>query len=92
MSSSHDTAGTPAAPTPPHRMIRSWPSLIIGLVVPTVALLGGVAVFGSIDAVILGFPVVFAWVFFCFLLTTACLWTSWHFFDRHHHLDEEATR
>lgn len=72
-------------------MIRSWPSLLIGLVVPTVAIIGGVLLLGQVDVVMLGFPVVFVWMFFCFLLTSLCLWISWHFFDRDHHPDERPS-
>ncbi len=63
-------------------MIRSWPSLVIGLVIPVIAIVGGVLVLGPIHAEVLGFPLVFFWMFCCFPLTTLCLWISWHFFDR----------
>ncbi len=72
-------------------MIRSWPSVTIGFVIPTVAILGGVLTLGRIHAVLFGFPVVFLWIFLCFPLTTLCLWVSWRFFDRSHYPDEEKT-
>lgn len=62
-------------------MIRSWPSLLIGLGIPAIAIVGGVLVLGPIHAVAFGFPLVFFWMFCCFPLTTLCLWVSWHFFD-----------
>lgn len=70
-------------------MIRSWPSLLIGLGIPAAALFVGIPVFGSVDATVLGFPLVFFWLFCCFPLTTVCLWISWHFFDRDHHREQQ---
>jgi hypothetical protein len=66
-------------------MIRSWPSLLIGLGIPAVAILGGVLTLGHSTAEVCGFPVVFFWMFCCFPLTTLCLWVSWRFFDRPHY-------
>lgn len=69
-------------------MIRSWPSLLVGLGIPVVAVLGGVLALGPIPVTVLGFPLVFFWMFCCFPLTTACLWTAWWFFDRHEYREE----
>lgn len=70
-------------------MIRSWPSLLIGLCTPVVLTLGGVLALGSSTTVVLGFPLVFVWVFCCCPVTTICLWVSWHFFDSPHYTDRE---
>ncbi|WP_037366905.1 DUF3311 domain-containing protein [Amycolatopsis orientalis] len=66
-------------------MIRSWPSLCIGLGIPAVAILGGIPLVAGSPATVAGFPLVFFWMFLCFPLTTLCLWISWRFFDRRHY-------
>lgn len=66
-------------------MIRSWPSLLIGLGIPAVLVLGGVLALGHSAAVVFGFPLVFVWVFCCCPITTLCLWVSWRFFDSPHY-------
>ncbi|MGH3436211.1 MAG: DUF3311 domain-containing protein [Sciscionella sp.] len=71
-------------------MIRSWRSLLVGFGIPTVAILGGVLVLGHLSATVLGFPVVFFWMFCCFPLTTLCLWLAWHFFDRDHYQEVDS--
>ena len=73
-------------------MIRSWPCLVIGLVIPAVAILGGIAVIGPLSWTLFGIPAVFSWMFLCFPLTSLCLWISWHFYDRHDHHVEETQR
>jgi hypothetical protein len=55
-----------------------------------VAILGGVLGFGHSAAEVLGFPIVFFWMFCCFPLTTLCLWVSWRYFDRRHYPREGA--
>ena len=65
-------------------------SVVIGLVIPFVAVVGGVAVLGRSEAVVLGMPVVYFWVFLWFVLTTLCLAASWYLFDRGDFEDEEA--
>lgn len=67
-------------------------SLIVGLVVPFVAVVGGVAVLGRSEALVLGIPVVFAWVFAWFVLTSACLAVSWYVFDREYYEGEEGEK
>jgi hypothetical protein len=69
-------------------VIRSWASLLIGLGIPVVAILGGVLGFGHSAVQLLGFPIVFFWMFCCFPLTTLCLWVSWRYFDRRHYPTE----
>lgn len=72
-------------------MIRSWPSVLIGLGIPVVAVLGGIIAFADTSVYIGGIPLLFAWIFLWFPLTTVCLWISWHFFDRHHYPSDEVT-
>ncbi len=65
-------------------------SLIVGLVVPFVAVVGGVGVLGPSEALLAGIPVVYFWMFLWFVLTTVCLAASWFFFDRGEFEDEEG--
>ena len=57
-------------------------SILVGLVVPFVAVVGGVAVLGGSEATFVGIPVVYFWMFLWFVLTTVCLAASWFLFDR----------
>ncbi|GAA4530996.1 DUF3311 domain-containing protein [Amycolatopsis samaneae] len=70
-------------------MIRSWPSVLIGLGVPAAALLIGIPLVAGSTASVFGIPLVFFWVFCCCPLTTACLWISWRFFDRPHYPEDD---
>jgi hypothetical protein len=63
------------------RYFNPW-SVLIGLVIPFVAVVGGVAVLGRSQSLVMGVPVVFFWVYLWFVLTTACLAASWYLFDR----------
>jgi len=65
-------------------------SFVVGLVVPFIAVVGGVAVLGGSPALVLGMPVVYFWIFLWFFLTSACLAASWYFFDRDEFSDEGA--
>jgi hypothetical protein len=64
-------------------------SVVVGLVIPFVAVVGGIAVLGRSETVVLGMPLVYFWVFLWFVLTTLCLAASWHFFDRGDFEDQE---
>ena len=66
-------------------------SLVIGLVIPFVAVVGGVAVFGGSRVLVLGMPVVYFWIFLWFVLTSVCMAVSWFFFDSEQFADDEAT-
>lgn len=66
-------------------------SLVIGLVIPFVAVVGGVAVFGGSRVLVLGMPVVYFWIFLWFVLTSACMAVSWFFFDSEQFADVEAS-
>lgn len=65
-------------------------SVLIGLVLPFVAVVGGVAVLGGSRASFAGIPLVYFWMFLWFVLTTVCLAASWFFFDRGEFEDEEG--
>lgn len=71
------------------RAVRSWPSVLVGMVIPALALLGGVTLLSGSGERVLGWPVLYLWVFLCFPLTTVCLWVSWRVFDRPHYLEPE---
>jgi hypothetical protein len=64
-------------------------SVVVGLVIPFVAVVGGVAILGRSEAVVLGMPLVYFWVFLWFVLTTLCLAASWYLFDRGDFEDQE---
>ena len=68
-------------------MICSWPSVLVGLVLPASAILVGIPLVADTTAHVLGIPLLFFWMFACFPFTTACLWVSWRFFDRAHYRD-----
>jgi hypothetical protein len=64
-------------------------SVLVGLVIPFVGVVGGVAVLGQSRFLILGMPAVYFWIFLWFILTSICLAASWHFFDRKYYENEE---
>lgn len=66
-------------------------SVLVGLVLPFVAVVGGVAVLGRSEFMVAGIPIVYFWVFLWFVLTTVCLAASWYFFDRKDFEDEEES-
>ncbi len=66
-------------------------SILVGLVIPFVAVGGGVAFLGRSELLVAGIPIVYFWVFLWFILTSACLAASWYFFDRGDFEDEEET-
>lgn len=70
-------------------MIRSWPSVLIGLGIPVFAILGGTAMVADTTVFVFGIPLLFFWMFCCFPLTTLCLWVSWRFFDSRHYPEDE---
>ena len=59
------------------------------MVIPFVAVVGGVAVLGRSELLVAGIPIVYFWVFLWFVLTTLCLAASWYLFDRKDFEDEE---
>ena len=67
-------------------------SLLVGLVIPFVAVVGGVAVLGRSELSVAGIPVVYFWMFLWFVLTTVCLGASWYLFDRRYYEGEDDLR
>ncbi len=61
------------------------------MVLPFVAVVGGVAVLGRSQFMVAGIPIVYFWVFLWFVLTTVCLAASWYLFDRKDFQDEEES-
>ncbi|OXM75161.1 MULTISPECIES: DUF3311 domain-containing protein [Amycolatopsis] len=72
-------------------MIRSWPSVLIGLGIPALAILVVTPLLSGTAVSVAGIPLLFFWMFCCFPLTTLCLWVSWRFFDRHHYPADRRT-
>jgi len=73
-------------------MIRSWPSVLIGLGIPAVAILVGSPLLANTSVYVLGMPLLYFWVFLWFPLTSLCLWISWNFFDRDHYPSDEVAK
>lgn len=58
-------------------MIHSWRSIVVGGVVPAVALLVVMPLIADTGVVVLGVPLLFAYVFALFPITSLCLWLAW---------------
>jgi len=56
--------------------------VLIGLGLPYLGVLGLLPWVASVDANVLGVPFIYAWMFAWFVLTSACLYVCWRFFDR----------
>jgi len=56
--------------------------LLIGLGLPYAGVLGLLPWIASSDFYVLGVPLVYAWMFLWFVLTSACLFVCWHCFDK----------
>lgn len=70
-------------------MIRSWKSIVIGGIVPAIALLAVMPLLADTDVVVLGIPLLFAYVFALFPVTSLCLWIAWRI-DEPRYRDETA--
>jgi len=58
-------------------MEASTRSLIIGLGLPAAAILVVTPLLANTDVYVLGIPLLFAWMFAWFPLTSLCLWFAW---------------
>jgi hypothetical protein len=67
-------------------------SLLVGLVIPFVAVIAGVAFLSRSRMLIAGIPIVYFWIFLWFVVTSVCLAASWYLFDRGDYENEEAPR
>lgn len=56
-------------------------NIVIGLIIPVVGLISGIIAFSNSDFFVLGFPILYFWMFMWFILTSVCISLSWHFFD-----------
>ncbi len=63
-------------------------SVLIGTVLPVVGVLSGVVLLAGSSSQVLGFPVVFAWLFLWMPLTAICLQLAWRL-DEPYYADEE---
>lgn len=70
-------------------MSRETKSVLIGTVVPVVAILAGVVVLAGSSSQVFGFPAVFAWLFLCMPLTAVCLQLAWRI-DEPYYTDEDS--
>ena len=56
-------------------------SPLIGLGVPSAAILVVMPFIADTSVLVLGVPLVFFWIFLWIPLTSLCLWVAWHFVD-----------
>ncbi len=52
-------------------------SVVIGLVIPVIAIVGVFPWYDRVHPFILGFPFLYFWIFLWFPLTTICLYIAW---------------
>ena len=57
-------------------------SVIVGLVIPFLALVVVLPFLSDTSVTVLGIPLLFFWIFLWMPLTTFCLWIAWLAFDR----------
>ncbi|GKV65871.1 MULTISPECIES: DUF3311 domain-containing protein [unclassified Sporosarcina] len=60
---------------------RTALNVFIGLVIPFVGIVSGILVFRNSEQFVLGFPILYFWMFLWFILTSICISMSWFFFD-----------
>lgn len=58
-------------------MIHAWKSVVIGGVLPIAALLVVMPLLANTSVSVAGVPLLFAYVFALFPLTSLCLWVGW---------------
>lgn len=68
-------------------MLRDVRSLAIGLGVPVVALVIAMPLLADTSLAVGGVPLLFAWIFAWFPLTSVCLWVAWRI-DEPHYRDD----
>lgn len=72
-------------------MVHSWKSVLIGGVLPLVALLVVMPLVANTSASVAGIPLLFAYIFALFPLTTVCLWVAWRI-DEPRYREEQTVR
>lgn len=63
-------------------MKKTFFNVAIGVLTPFVGVIGGITLFRSSEQFVLGFPILYFWIFLWFILTSICISLSWYFFDR----------
>lgn len=58
-------------------------SILIGMIIPFAAIVGVLPFIASSDISIMGFPIIYFWIFLWLPLTSLCLLLSWMLYDRH---------
>ncbi|MFJ7407660.1 MULTISPECIES: DUF3311 domain-containing protein [unclassified Lysinibacillus] len=61
---------------------KTFFNVFIGLVLPVVSVIAGLIYFRYSEHFILGFPILYFWMFLWFILTSICISCSWFFFDK----------
>lgn len=55
---------------------------VLVIVIPALCVLGVLPIINTFNITVLGIPLIYAWMFLCFVLTSLCLLLSWYCFDR----------
>lgn len=63
-------------------MSKEVKSAALAVGVPFVGVLGGIVALSGSEATVLGFPILFAWLFLWMPLTSLCMHLAWRLFDR----------
>ncbi|WP_308719116.1 DUF3311 domain-containing protein [Komagataeibacter xylinus] len=62
-------------------MLKNILSVLCGLVLPSVAVLGAIPMLGNSTRVFIGLPIIMWWVFAWLFLSSLCMAVSWYFID-----------
>ncbi|MDQ8935839.1 DUF3311 domain-containing protein [Acinetobacter rudis] len=62
---------------------KQWLKVIFVIGIPLFGVVGALPIINKLKIHILGIPIIYAWMFLWFILTTICLWICWYVFDRH---------
>lgn len=65
-------------------------AVIVGLIVPFVAIVALFPWYDRIHPMVLGFPFLYFWMFLWFPLTTICLYIAWRLESRNDRRSEDA--
>lgn len=55
---------------------------VVVIVVPVVGVIGMLPIINRLNTTLFGMPLIYAWMFLWFVLTSLCLLLSWYCFDR----------
>jgi predicted ABC-type exoprotein transport system permease subunit len=73
-------------------VVHTWKSVVIGGVVPLVALLVVMPLLANTSASIAGIPLLFAYIFALFPLTSLCLWVAWRIDEPRYREEQVVSR